>query len=81
MVLNIIGWIIIVWLTLSTAYSTWYHFKNYFSSKDNEVIIAHDLDSRGEIKEMNKKDFVYSVIRKQFYKIVIIGLLLYFVLS
>jgi hypothetical protein len=76
----IIGWIFISWLTLSTIYSTYYHLQNYFSSKENETLIAQNLDSLGEIKEMYKKDFLKKVLFKQCYKIVTILIVLYFLI-
>ena len=80
MVFYIIGWIFIAWLALSTIYSTWYHLQNYYSIKESETIIAHDLDARGEIKEMNRKVFLKKVLRKQIYKIAIILIVLYFLI-
>jgi len=80
MIFYVIGWIFVAWLTLSTIYSTWYHLKNYFSSKDNETIVAHNLNSKDEIKEMNRKDFLKKVLLKQIYKIVVILIVLYFLI-
>jgi hypothetical protein len=80
MIFYIIGWIFVAWLVLSTIYSTWYHLQNYFSAKENETVVAHDLDSRGEIKEMNRKEFLNKVLLKQIYKIVVIIIVLYFLI-
>jgi len=80
MIFYIIGWIFVAWLALSTIYSTWYHLRNYYSAGQSETIIARDLDARGEIKELNRKEFLRKVLQKQIYKIVIIIIVLYFLI-
>lgn len=76
--LEILGWIIVVWLTGSIIYSTQFHLRNYLKSKDKDIIIAQQMDGPSHIEPMSKKDFLKKVLSLQLYKITIILVLLYF---
>jgi len=77
MILKIIGWVIVVWLTGSTIYSTQYHLRNYFSSKHGDKIIAKDLEGPGQEKIMNRNQFLQHVIGMQIIKLFFIIFLMY----
>lgn len=79
--LEILGWIVVVWLTGSTIYSTQFHLQNYLKSKDKDNIIAHQMDGPSHVELMSKKDFLKKVFNLQLYKVVIILILLYFLLK
>jgi len=70
--LIILGWIIVVWLIISTIYSSYYHFRNYANSNDSDTVVAKDLDFRGQEEPINRDDFVKRVLWKQIAKICLI---------
>lgn len=79
--LEILGWIVVVWLTGSTIYSTQFHLRNYRKSKDKENILAQQMDGPSHIGIMSKKDFLKRVVSLQLHKITILLVLLYFLIE
>lgn len=79
--LQILGWVIVVWLFGSAIYSTQFHLRNYFRSKDSETLIAHDLEGPGQEIIINKKNFLRRVLGMQIVKICIMCFLIYFLLN
>ena len=79
--LTILGWIIVIWLFGSTIYSTQFHLRNHFQSKNSETLIAKDLDSPGQAVLMRKNVFLKRVVGMQVIKIGIISFLLYLLLT
>ena len=79
--LKILGWIIVIWLFGSTIYSTQFHLRNYFGSKDRDSIIAKDLETPAQQLLMNKKEFFRRVLSMQIVKIVFMCFLIYFLLN
>ena len=76
--LEILGWIIVIWLAGSTIYSTQFHLRNYFTSKDKNIVIAQQMDGPSQVEPMLKREILKKVIGFQLYKITIILVLLYF---
>ena len=69
--LKILGWIIVIWLFGSTAYSTKIHLRNYFSSKSRDSIVVKDLEYMGQYSLMKKEAFLRRVLLKQIIKLAI----------
>jgi len=78
--LEILGWIVIVWLLGSTIYSTQFHLRNYIRSKDSDIVIAKKMDGPNHIEPMSKKEFLKKVFGLQLYKIVLILLILNYII-
>ncbi len=76
-----IGWIIVAWLFGSTIYSTQFHLRNYLQSKNNETLIAKDLDGPGQEIPMNKNVFLKRVLLMQIIKIGVMSFLVYWLLK
>ncbi len=79
--LEILGWIIVVWLAGSTIYSTQFHLKNYFRSRNSDSVLAEDLTGPGQTSLMDRKLFLKRVLSMQAVKLVIILLLVYFLIN
>ncbi len=76
-----IGWIIVAWLFGSTIYSTQFHLRNYLQSRNNEALIAKDLDGQGQETLMNKNVFFKRVLTMQIIKIGVMSFLVYLLLK
>ena len=77
--LQILGWVVVVWLLGSTIYSTQFHLGNYFRSKDKETVVSKDLEYSGQELILTKKVFLQRVLTLQIVKIVIAILLIYLI--
>jgi hypothetical protein len=79
--LIILGWIIVVWLFISTIYSSYYHFSNYAKLNNSEIIVAKDLDFRGQEEPIDRSNFIKRVLWKQISKIMVIVVLVYYLVK